>query len=421
MVILSNVVWSQCPDCHISTSSNLVTNGNFENGYSGFYSDYLIGNKGPGYFIVDRDASIYYQPYTGKDHTTGNSRFLIVDGDDKNGKRVWYQDISVMPNTDYYFSCWVTNIFVEPVTRLQFSINGLDIGSPFSPPLTYLEWRFFYIKWNSGANTSAKLAINNKVIIFQGNDFGIDDISFTTCKPDPFFDIDIGNDTSICSEDSIILDAGGGFSSYAWNNGAKTRAISAFRPDIYSVITMKNGCYARDTMKLGSLPIPYIGFDADYIICEVKQETVSLTIHKDYECLWLPSGDTMNTAIIDEAGYRQCIVTDNNGCMNKSFFEIRNLCYPVIFVPNAFYPDGDGLNDVFNASCSNIVGFKMVIYNRWGEMIYETIDMLAGWDGSYGNVPCQQDVYFWVIDYYGLTSDKQKIPGSTSGTVNLLR
>lgn len=421
MFVHSNALYSQCPECYIPIGGNLIKNGSFDLWYAGFSSDYSIGTKGPGYYIVENNAAKYYPPYTGHDRTTGKGNFLIVDGDSINGRRVWYQDVSVNPNTDYYFSCWVSNIFVPPVAQLQFSVNGVEIGPPFSPVQEYNKWMFAWVKWNSGSNTTATFSIDNKVTVFQGNDFGLDDISLTACVPDPFFNIDIGNDTSICSEDSVRLDAGAGFSSYLWNTGSQNRVIYTKGKGEYSVTTGKDDCYAKDAMNLDFLPVPYIGFDSDYILCEESHDSIILRVDPDYQTFWQPSGDTSYELIINTSGNYSCFVTRKDGCTNTAIFEVRNLCYPVHYVPNAFYPNGDGLNDVFAPSGLYMVGYHMAVFNRWGERVFETNDISKGWDGAYNLKPCEEGVYFWVIDYYGLSSDKQKIPGSTKGTVTLLR
>jgi gliding motility-associated-like protein len=98
----------------------------------------------------------------------------------------------------------------------------------------------------------------------------------------------------------------------------------------------------------------------------------------------------------------------------------------IMHIPNAFTPNGDGLNDVFKPilhfvdyglTASSLEMYTMVIYNRWGEIIFETHDPSIGWDGTYLNKFAQQDVYRYQVFARGI--DKGRI--YKKGTVTLLR
>lgn len=89
-----------------------------------------------------------------------------------------------------------------------------------------------------------------------------------------------------------------------------------------------------------------------------------------------------------------------------------------IFVPNAFTPDGDNYNNVFSAEGFGISeqGFKLLIFNRWGEVLFESYDMSVGWRGTYGQSSeiVKEGVYIWVIEYKDLTEKTHKIEGHVS-------
>lgn len=86
-----------------------------------------------------------------------------------------------------------------------------------------------------------------------------------------------------------------------------------------------------------------------------------------------------------------------------------------IFAPNAFTPDGDTNNNVFLAKGENISeqGFTLLIYNRWGEVLFESHDMLQGWRGTYwdSNEKVKEGVYIWDIEYRDNTDAKYKLEG----------
>jgi gliding motility-associated-like protein len=103
--------------------------------------------------------------------------------------------------------------------------------------------------------------------------------------------------------------------------------------------------------------------------------------------------------IIQKPGTYYSIVTIN-GCSSTDTVIVRNDCY--LDVPNVFTPNGDGLNDYFlprQFLSKGLISFKMNIYNRWGEKIFETqaIDG-RGWDGTYNGVPQPEGVFVYVIE-----------------------
>jgi len=90
---------------------------------------------------------------------------------------------------------------------------------------------------------------------------------------------------------------------------------------------------------------------------------------------------------------------------------------PIVYVPNAFTSNGDGLNDDFKWVPVFVKDFSIQIYNRWGQRVFETKNKNEPWDGKLNGQPCQEDVYFYTLRYSGWEgSDKSK-----SGTFTLLR
>ncbi|MES2592741.1 MAG: PKD domain-containing protein [Bacteroidota bacterium] len=100
----------------------------------------------------------------------------------------------------------------------------------------------------------------------------------------------------------------------------------------------------------------------------------------------------------------ELIVTSNYGCMDTAYAEVTTNA-DVVF-PNGFTPNPDGSsggsydpnslnNNVFFPYTAGVVEYRLEVYNRWGEMIFESMDVLQGWDGYYKGKLCPQDVYIW--------------------------
>ena len=94
--------------------------------------------------------------------------------------------------------------------------------------------------------------------------------------------------------------------------------------------------------------------------------------------------------------------------------------YPksTLYIPSAFTPDGDGVNDAFGAKGKNIISLKMKIYNRWGELVYETDQLNDTWDGTYkGNAIINTDVFVYTVN--AVSVDGKPLP-EENGTVTLV-
>lgn len=99
------------------------------------------------------------------------------------------------------------------------------------------------------------------------------------------------------------------------------------------------------------------------------------------------------------------IVTTKTGqnCIKSDTLHITVSNVRTLYVPNAFTPNNDGVNDVFRPRVNGVAKYHLAVYNRWGELIFETNNTKAGWDGRYKNVlqPIGAYVYFIQYSYYG--------------------
>ncbi|MBL4657139.1 MAG: PKD domain-containing protein, partial [Flavobacteriales bacterium] len=124
----------------------------------------------------------------------------------------------------------------------------------------------------------------------------------------------------------------------------------------------------------------------------------------------------------------ELIVSNEYSCMDTDYVEIRVTPGYAIQVPNAFTPNPNGPvggiynpvalnNDIFFPTTGFVDEYHMMVFNRWGELIFESFDLGVGWDGYYRGILCQQDAYVWKIELvFGNGVEYKKI-----GDVTLLR
>lgn len=179
-----------------NVGANLVTNGDFEQGNSGFSSDYnyfITTNTVAGQYTVGSTPPSYNSGWSNcVDHTSSLGNMMIVNGATVANEFVWCQEVAVSPNTDYVFSLWGQAIYNIDPAILQFSINGNPVGTNINFTSTTCVWEEFYEVWNSGSNTVVEICILNQNTA-GGNDFAIDDIFFAPlCKTSDTINVIVG-------------------------------------------------------------------------------------------------------------------------------------------------------------------------------------------------------------------------------------
>lgn len=181
--------WSQ----QLPLGPNLVVNGDFESGNTGFQTDYTYNANNYG---LNTHGRYCIDAATGKHYSNDNSwfgsghsgKFMMVNGSGVASDVVWQKTIGVKQNTQYKLSIWVahlnSSVSNNHKAKLNFYINGVKLNnSPFVNGISSASqrpnWQEFTIDWNSGNATSAIITIydvsDNQD---NGNDFGLDDISF---------------------------------------------------------------------------------------------------------------------------------------------------------------------------------------------------------------------------------------------------
>ncbi len=131
-----------------------------------------------------------------------------------------------------------------------------------------------------------------------------------------------------------------------------------------------------------------------------------------------PSFVFPNTA---PGSYTVCLAVENSaGCVDSICHDIIIYDEFIVYVPNSFTPDNDGRNDIFLPVVSghDPLSYELLIFNRWGELIFETEHSESGWDGTYKTVMSKEDTYVWKIKVKSAIDNKQH---DFIGHVNLLK
>jgi gliding motility-associated-like protein len=173
------------------------------------------------------------------------------------------------------------------------------------------------------------------------------------------------------------------------------------------------GCSDSTLLTLQVTPNPADWFLQDTILFENQYLLAGPAGYASY--LW-STGDTMPEITVNTEGLYTLQLTTHNLCAGADSTYLKMLeAESPFLVPNAFTPNNDGLNDTFRpiVDYERVRMFSMVIYNRWGQMVFETSDYSGGWDGK--DAPA--GVYSWVISY----SKNTGIPYQLKGIVTLIK
>lgn len=294
--------------------ANLVVNGSFTSGNIGFKTDYKFANSNTTegeYWVGNSPVAWNSALSTCSDHTGSNGNMLLVNGSPTENMIVWQQTINVAPNTNYEFSTWLQALYFVNPAQLQFSINGVNLGSNLIASLPTCTWLRFFTMWNSGSSTTATISIVNRNTMVQGNDFALDDISFsqlsfksdsvriTIEKPS----VKAGNDTLVC-HNSVIQLAATGAEKYSWSpaEGISDYNISnpfatITKPAQYIVTGFTpGGCQANDTINISVLASPTIMLSNDTTICDLGNK-IQLKAEGGISYEWYPTLGLNNPSI----------------------------------------------------------------------------------------------------------------------------
>jgi len=223
---------------------------------------------------------------------------------------------------------------------------------------------------------------------------------------------------TLCSGGSRLLDAGN-FDSYLWNDGSSGKTLLISKTGTYSVtVTDGNGCRGSDTTVITHIVQLPSGFlPADTSICSYGTLVIAAKPgFADY--LW-SNNATSPSITIDKPGSYGLQVTDTNNCVAKNFINIsKKDCMLGFYIPNAFTPNNDGKNDVFKPIIfGNIIHYSFMVYNRWGQKVFESNDLLKGWNGTFhGGMP-DADIFMWTCSYQLADGNEE----NKKGTVTLMR
>jgi len=228
------------------------------------------------------------------------------------------------------------------------------------------------------------------------------------------FTVNIGNDTSLCYGEIIHLNASTPGGTFIWQDGSHQPGFTVNSPGTYWVNVNSGSCFASDTIQVAYTNVSlYLG--EDLTLC--GQDNLLIIAHGNFDSILWSTGSTDDSVIITHPGKYFATIT-KNGCQASDTVEVKT-CSEIWF-PNAFSPNDDAFNDIFMPKAVNVEDFDMMIFNRWGALLYETTEVSKGWDGTYKGKKCPQGVYFYIA-HFKMWENGLKVKKASQGSVTLIK
>jgi gliding motility-associated-like protein len=270
-------------------------------------------------------------------------------------------------------------------------------------------------KWNTGSTLNTDTINLPGTYWLKVTQMGC--ISSDTIKvkynPSPF--IMLGNDTTLCEKQTLQLSAYNDNAVYLWQDGSNAPGYLVKSAGTYFVIVNLNNCSASYTINISYEALPFFTLGRDSFLCTGQQYVLQPAINTNANLLWQDGSSAPSYTVIKDGIY---FLTATNECGSYTDSVTITTGFCNILMPTAFTPNNDGLDDVFRVKYPFAVkSFNMIIYDRWGEKVFETNNIRDGWDGLRKGEPSSQGIYVWVISFTDTNNKAQQV----KGTVTLIR
>jgi gliding motility-associated-like protein len=309
--------------------------------------------------------------------------------------------------TDFYIKALRLSSNCKIVLDTIISLNPSSGGYQYHDSLEICDGDSTFIR---GQFYTAPAIVSDTLLDINS----CDSILTTSLFSLPIPSVDLGNDTAFCNGDSILLIIPNTYYSILWNTGSISNSIYINKQGKYWVKVSDSICDNSDSIQITNLSHTYININ-DTTFCEDEEWYIKLPSSNQY--LWF-NGSSDPYISIQDSGIYWVQITDICKNYTDTFTAHTEDCNCMMMVPNVFTPNEDGLNDLFFPVINcEFDEYHLVIYNRWGQLLFESFDQHEKWNGKYQDHMVADGVYFYLITYKHLITSKKERYRSGSITV----
>lgn len=294
--------------------------------------------------------------------------------------------------------CSMKDSFVVTIPKIKIDIGNDTVLCPGQGIMLFQNNPQYSNLWSTGSSSS-NIWVNSPGIYYLDASLqGCTERDSIVISYFSLTNLSLGPDKHICSDTSVaLLEANIQGQSYLWSSGETTPSIIGHADSTYMLqVIDQNNCILRDTISIISHNT-IIDLGKDISACMGEAFLLNAKQENFTQYLW-STGSNNASIYANKAGEYAVSTLDVYGCISSDTI-IISLENCNLYIPNAFTPDDDDLNPHFKAIAENLTEFKLEIFNRWGELIFESSDILYGWDGTYQGQASPVGIYTYKLTY----------------------
>jgi gliding motility-associated-like protein len=235
--------------------------------------------------------------------------------------------------------------------------------------------------------------------------------------------VSLGPDTVVCTNSTLLLNAETDrtVSSFVWSNGTNQKINTITSPGTYW-LQVSNICEtSSDTVVVAAAEKPLVALQNDALICNFSSIVLQNLQPSQPRDRWIWQDNSTQTTFTVTMPGTYWLQASNICGVSADTVKISpqiDSCECFVFIPNAFSPNNDHANDVFQVSSRCLLKGSIQIFNRWGQLVYKSDNLDEGWNGMFADQLQPEDTYVYSIQFTYLDQ-----PGvfSRKGAVILLR
>ena len=253
------------------------------------------------------------------------------------------------------------------------------------------------VQWSTGS-TASQIEVSQEgdyvVTVYDGECATTDEVHvYRVVLPQ----IELGPTIEICQGETAALSTG-----YIgeWSTGASGDSILVATEGTYTFEYTEEGCSVMDEVMVVVKPLPYIDAVSTQYGCMNQSFTIVINDYAAGNFEW-NDGSEEPYLVVDQPGDYWFMVTNDCGSQAQTISVIFQDCDEAVYIPSCFTPDNDGINDVWQIVTRNINAMNATVFNRWGQVVFESNELSPIWTGGFdaGDTYVEDGLYFYRVEF----------------------
>jgi gliding motility-associated-like protein len=326
--------------------------------------------------------------------------------------------------TDDFGCARDTSFDFEAFPTFNYTLTNASIVCPGEPAFVTVDYNpsgTYTVLWNGedGSSTAYTAEAGSPLSILITDANGCEKDTSITISSYPIFNVDVLTPAPSCPGESATINLSitpGPSSAYTieWNGEVRPQLfyVTESGSEVSIEVTDVHGCLHDTTVVAEAFPEPVASFSIEQIgTCIPFEDSDNVTMTNnsvngqtgtwnfgDGQTALFTPGSNVTHGYAEAGTYTITLeIMSADGCMDTTTQQICTLPEEPVFIPDIFSPNDDGKNDTLYVRGKFITRLEFRVYNRWGEVVFETNSVTQGWDGNVRGIPAQSGSYYYTI------------------------